>query len=138
MLDRWFYISTSRLDETDAERHVGDIVAISVQRNRSLEVTGALLFTGRHFAQYIEGPPAAIAALQESILQDPRHQDIGTIACGSYPTRHFLTWSLGYAGPSRFVASKIEGALTDALKNRQGGAQALLHMLEQFAFPGSS
>lgn len=138
MLDRWFYISTSRLDEADAEEHVRDIVTVSLQRNHSLNVTGALLFTGRRFAQYIEGPAAAIAELQESILQDPRHQDIDTLWCGSYSTRHFLTWSLAYAGPSQFVASKVEAALTDALNDRNGGRDALLHMLEEFAFEGRS
>lgn len=138
MLDRWFYISTSRLNDADAEEHVRDIVNVALARNHSLEVTGALLFTGRRFAQYIEGPAGAIAELQESILQDSRHQDINTLACGSYSTRHFLTWSLAYAGPSRFVAAKVEAALTDALKDRNGGRDALLHMLEEFAFDGRS
>lgn len=136
MFDRWFYISTSRLSDADAEEHVRDIVTVSLSRNHSLQVTGALLFTGRRFAQYIEGSAAAIAELQESILQDSRHQDINTLACGPYSTRHFLTWSLAYAGPSRFVASKVEAALTDAVKDRNGGHDALLHMLEEFAFGG--
>lgn len=138
MLNRWFYISTSRLNEADAEGHVREIVAVSLQRNRSLDVTGALLFTGRRFAQYIEGPANAIAELQESILQDSRHQDVNTLAWGTYSTRRFLTWFLAYAGPSQFVASKVERALTDALKYSNGGVETLLHMLEEFAFKGSS
>lgn len=138
MLDRWFYISTSRLDEANAEGHVRDIVAASLRRNHSLDVTGALLFTGRRFVQYIEGPTAGIAELQESIIQDPRHQDIHTLVCGSYSNRHFLNWSLAYAGSSQFVASKVEGAMADALKNRNGGVAALLRMLEEFAFKGRS
>lgn len=138
MLDRWFYISTSRLNESDAEAQVRNIVEVSRRRNQSLDVSGALVFTGRRFTQYIEGPASAIAELQENILQDSRHHDIKTIACGQYPDRNFLTWSLAYTGPSQFVASKVEGALTDALKNRHGGIETLLHMLEEFSVDGRS
>lgn len=113
MLERWFYISTSRLNEPDAEGHVKDIVATSLQRNQLLQVTGVLLYTGCRFAQYIEGSAAAMAELQESILQDPRHQDINTLACGPFCHRYFSDWA--YVDPSQFVASKVGGVLTDAL-----------------------
>ena len=131
------YISTSRLIEDDASDLVRAIVDISIPRNASLQVTGALLFTGRHFAQYLEGPSAGIAALKASILRDPRHDDVQTIAEGAYEHRRFLTWSLAYAGPSHFVASKVEDALTAALNDSAEGAEALAEMLAGFATEGN-
>lgn len=136
MLVRWFYISTSRLDVSDAQDRVREIVDTSISRNRSLDVTGALLFTGQRFAQYLEGASAAVAELKQSILRDPRHEDVRTIASGSYDHRRFLTWSLAYAGPSRFVATKVEEALTGALQGGNASIEALAEMLAGFAVEG--
>src|SRR3546814_19181449 len=52
MFTRWSYISTSQFDATHVEKHIQEIVDISIPRNRSLEVTGQLLFTGNRFPQH--------------------------------------------------------------------------------------
>lgn len=90
MVFRWFYISASRLAEDEADELVADIVKDSVPRNHRLHVTGALLFTGRSFAQYLEGPADAVDALQ-GIVDDLRHENIRTIAEGVYSHRRFVT-----------------------------------------------
>lgn len=136
MFERWFYISTSRLEAAQADDLVREIINISIPRNRSLGVTGALLFTGQCFSQYLEGSPDAIAKLKQSILRDPRHEDVRTIASGPYDVRRFLTWSLAYAGPSRFIASKVEAALIDALQGDVGHIETLAEMLAGFAVEG--
>ncbi len=136
MFERWFYISTSRLEAAKADEQVREIVNVSIPRNRSLGVTGALLFTGHRFSQYLEGSPAAIAELKQSILRDPRHEDIRTIASGPCDIRRFLIWSLAYAGPSRFVAAKVEDALNDALAGGDANIEALAEMLAGFAVEG--
>ncbi|MCB4859501.1 BLUF domain-containing protein [Sphingobium sp. PNB] len=136
MLARWSYISTSQLDATQAEKHMEEIVQVSIPRNRSLEVTGALLFTGNRFAQYLEGEPAAIENLKASILRDRRHREVQTIASGEAPHRHFVTWSLAYAGPSHFVSDIIERALNDALEKGDEGFEALVQMMSEFSIRG--
>ncbi|WP_380805995.1 BLUF domain-containing protein [Sphingobium tyrosinilyticum] len=136
MLERWLYISTSRLQAAQVDDQVRDIVNISISRNRSLGVTGALLFTGQRFSQYLEGSPVAIAELKESILRDSCHEDVRTIASGPYDVRRFLTWSLAYAGPSRFVASKVEEALKDAISGNRDNSESLAEMLAGFAVEG--
>lgn len=136
MLARWSYISKSRLDTTDAEERIQEIVHISIPRNRSLDVTGALLFTGRRFAQYLEGAPAAIEELRASILRDTRHEEVRTVASGIAPHRHFVTWSLAYAGPSHFVADIVERSLNDALEMGDEGSAALVQMLSEFSIRG--
>ncbi|WP_375194377.1 BLUF domain-containing protein [Sphingobium sp.] len=138
MLKRWLYVSASRLIGDEAEDRVGDIVKISIARNQSLGVTGALLFTGRSFAQYIEGEAVAIEALKASILRDARHSDVRTLALGDYAHRRFVTWSLAYAGPSQFVASVVESAMTDALHNGQAAVERLAHLLSEFSIGGRS
>jgi len=136
MLARWSYISTSRLDAIQAEERIQEIVHVSIHRNRSLNVTGSLLFTGRRFAQYLEGAPAAIEELKVSILRDKRHEDIKTIASGDVPHRHFVIWSLAYAGPSHFVADIIERSLNDALEMGDEGHAALIQMMSEFSVRG--
>jgi hypothetical protein len=138
MAERWFYISTSKLIGRDVEDQVRNIVDVSLPRNRSLGVTGALLFTGTRFAQYLEGPSGGIAELRNSIMDDCRHEDIQTIASGPYEHRLFLRWSLAYAGPSPFVAGKVEDALVDALAGGQEHVKALAEMLAGFAIDGHS
>ncbi|NYI23316.1 BLUF domain-containing protein [Sphingobium indicum] len=136
MFTRWSYISTSQFDATHVEKHIQEIVDISIPRNRSLDVTGALLFTGNRFAQYLEGAPSAIEELKASILRDPRHGEIRTIASGETPHRYFLTWSLAYAGPSQFVSDIIERALNDALEKGDEGLEALIQMMSEFSIRG--
>ena len=116
MIFRWFYISTSRLAEDESDELVADIVRDSIPRNRKLQVTGALLFTGRHFAQYLEGPATSVDTLQRIILDDLRHEDIRTIAEGAYPCRRFVTWSLAYVPPARSGERRIERAREDCVE----------------------
>ena len=136
MFERWFYISTSRMGDTQVDELVRQIVDVSRPRNRLLRVTGALLFTGRRFAQYLEGSPAAVGELKQSIIRDARHEDVRTIASGPYDVRRFLTWSLAYAGPSRFIANKVEDALNDALRGNIDKVEPLAEMIASFAVEG--
>lgn len=136
MLARWIYVSTSNLSPTDAEKRIGDIINVSIPRNRSLGVTGSLLFTGNCFTQYLEGDAAAIDELRSSIMRDPRHRDIKTIGSGIYPHRRFVTWSLAYAGPSQFVADIVERVVVTALENREEDVEALVELMSEFSIKG--
>ncbi|WP_313804224.1 BLUF domain-containing protein [Sphingobium sp.] len=136
MLARWAYISTNRLKAADIEERIQQIVNVSVPRNRALNVTGALLFTGRRFAQYLEGEPSAIDELRASILRDPRHEDVRTIASGAYSHRFFVTWSLAYTGPSQFVAEIVDRSLNDTLEKGDVSIHALVQILSEFSIGG--
>jgi hypothetical protein len=70
------YISRSRLQSDSAGACIQDVVATSRIRNSGLDVTGALLFTGSHFAQILEGPPSSVEELMQSIKRDPRHDSV--------------------------------------------------------------
>ena len=125
---RWFYISSSRLVDDAADDLVRDIVEVSKARNQSLGVTGALLFTGRNFAQYLEGPPRGVDQLRQSISLDMRHDNIRTIAEGEYAHPLFLTWSLAYLEPSQLLSCRAEELLIAA--EHDGGVH--VEVLAQF------
>lgn len=136
MIFRWFYISASRLGEDESDELVADIVRASIPRNRKLQVTGALLFTGRHFAQYLEGPATSVGALQRIILDDLRHEDIRTIAEGAYPCRRFVTWSLAYLAPARSSEERIEQVLGETAEARENSVEALAEFMSETAMLG--
>lgn len=81
--------------------HPGDLdllVARARARNRSLDVTGMLLFEDGCFLQTLEGPPTALAALWASIRQDGRHNHIEVLSEHMVTARLFSDWDLLLAG----------------------------------------
>lgn len=118
-----------------AETDVDELVEHARQRNAALEVTGALVFTGHHFAQVIEGPNAPIDHLMTSILHDPRHHSIQSFEELDVPTRLFASWSLAYQGPSTFVDRRIRSLfVSDKIAQERMKAE-LLDLLIDFATP---
>ncbi|MBN9143994.1 MULTISPECIES: BLUF domain-containing protein [unclassified Novosphingobium] len=124
----WLYASRCALPSAWAQRAVDDIVAKSVPRNAALDVTGALLFTGARFVQFLEGPAESIVAIRQNILADRRHHDIVTFLSGGRAERVFSNWSLAYAGPSLFVADKVENLFHTGIRH----TAEIIDLLEQF------
>lgn len=89
-----FYVSraTSAFDTASVQ----SILHASRRRNARLDVTGCLLFSGRCFAQVLEGAPATVAALAARIASDPRHHDVRFLAEKTRPEREYADWSMGY------------------------------------------
>jgi len=67
-------------------------------RNRSLDVTGMLLFEDGCFLQTLEGPPAALGALWSSIQRDSRHNHIEVLSEHIVNARAFSGWGLRVDG----------------------------------------
>jgi hypothetical protein len=130
-LHRWLYVSHCRFPARWSDAAVADIVAVSRSRNVASGVTGALLFTGMRFAQFLEGPAASLNGLQDSIERDPRHADVRTILSGAQEARLFDRWSMAYAGPSLFVSNNVEAVLDDAPRS----TDRLVEILREFATP---
>lgn len=133
MDEHWLYVSRSRLTPEEAAAQIDDIVAVARAGNERLRVTGTLIFTGRHFAQYIEGAPEAVAKLRAIIVKDRRHTDLVTLSEGPIAVRRFATWSLAYAGPSQFVARTVALPLDDiCLTDRRAAVRKLLRLMDEF------
>lgn len=128
------YISRSTIAPEEAEAVVAGIVAASVTRNAAAGVTGALLFTGTHFAQALEGDKAAIEDLMHRVTCDTRHDEIVIVEQGSLEQRRFETWSMAYFGPSQFVSRHVTRLLNDpSPAERRRAADWLGELLCEFA-----
>lgn len=93
-LRQFFYLSrpTAAPTEPELER----LLQISQRNNRQGDITGCLLYTGRHYAQILEGEADAVAALVERIAGDPRHGDLTVVADQDIALRSFPDWSMGF------------------------------------------
>ena len=89
-----FYVSraTSAYDE----EAVKAILAASRRNNLHEDVTGCLLFSGRYFAQVLEGPSQVVFERVDRIRADARHVDFRLLAERPVTLREYGDWSMGY------------------------------------------
>jgi len=107
LVDTLLYVSRSLLPADTERDEVAAILATARARNRSLGVTGALMFTRDNFAQLLEGPREAIDELMAGIQQDPRHAHVRILREERNVVRRFGGWEMAYDGPSIFVARHV-------------------------------
>lgn len=127
------YVSRTLLNLPGDEPEVRAIVDGSVQRNASLGVTGALISTGQHFAQVLEGERAAVEELMRSIDADPRHMRIRIVRV-TEEKRRFTGWAMAYSGYAGFVDRQIVplmATLPEADRTRLG--LKLISVMEEFS-----
>jgi len=119
MLRSILYMSQSALVFSNEQTQVSNLVHQSRVWNKSVGITGALVFTERYFVQFIEGPNAAISTLLGKLYADRRHSGIRVVQDIEAADRHFQGWSLAYAGPDAFIdchlASLLQVATGSAL-----------------------
>jgi hypothetical protein len=87
------YFSRAREALTDID--VRQILWISQRNNRQRDITGCLLYSGRHFAQVLEGDSPGLDEVLARIQQDDRHSDIVLALDHFVSTRRFPQWSMG-------------------------------------------
>lgn len=130
----FIYVSRSTEPPAVANLTVKQIVATSRARNPCLGLTGALLFTGEHFAQVLEGPAASIDHLMASVADDPRHDRLIVVAREPIVTRRFGNWSMAYSGPSQFVSRHVTRLLSNPAPAEKGRSVEWLNdLLWEFA-----
>lgn len=99
------------------------LVTRARQRNRSLDVTGMLLFEDGCFLQTIEGPPQALATLWSSIQRDGRHNHIEVLSEHMVPARLFSDWDL-------LLSDRLDDVPTRAPKAPPAVADYLARVVE--------
>ena len=93
----WFMYS-STLSPDHSSSFVGEMVSKARRSNQSLELTGLLIFDGRHFCQYLEGPEVALDQMLAHIKADTRHCAFQLQHHGPLNSpRQFNGWSIAYA-----------------------------------------
>lgn len=94
MLMRVLYASQMTHGVTADE--IARLVAAAQQRNRRLDLTGALLRCDHNFVQVIEGHRSNVVPMLASIHADPRHYDMRLFLEEQVPTRLFDDFAMGY------------------------------------------
>jgi hypothetical protein len=128
------YVSDSLLDRRGEEQALDDIIATALSRNAALSVTGALLFTRKHFAQVLEGPECAVDELMVSIRKDHRHHKIDVLEIIEIERRRFPNWSMAYSGSSKYIDSFV-GPIGDHSRSsdRTMMTEHLMRLMREFA-----
>lgn len=70
------------------------LVSASRARNRSMGITGMLLYDDGRYLQTLEGPPESVELLWSAIRRDPRHSQIEVVSQHIVPTRLFSGWDM--------------------------------------------
>lgn len=84
----------SRAVSRPSESELEQLVAKARRRNRSLGVTGMLLYENGRFLQTLEGPPDGLRKVWASIRADERHRDIEVLTEHMVSSRLFSDWDL--------------------------------------------
>ncbi|MDQ2963362.1 MAG: BLUF domain-containing protein [Pseudomonadota bacterium] len=111
-----FQLIYSSAANGDMPRHeLEKILAQARARNRSLDVTGLLVYVDGVFLQILEGEREAVSKLMEKIAHDPRHRDVKGFREADTEHRSFASWQMAFVSPSarEFAAwAGLEGATT--------------------------
>lgn len=92
------YISRNEITGTGSamQQEVVNILNSARANNGLLNITGALMFNARCFAQVLEGQRDDIQNTFERILCDLRHSNIVVLAFEPIAERLFANWSMAY------------------------------------------
>lgn len=118
-MKRLLYVSECTMEQSVASASVREFVAGAQVRNAKLNLTGALLFTEKYFAQILEGPIRSVDVLMASINVDPRHGCIVVVDESPITERKFAEWKMAYHGPSEFVSRHVSRLLHRTSKSEQ-------------------
>jgi methanogenic corrinoid protein MtbC1 len=84
----------SRAVSRPSESELQQLVDKARSRNRSLGITGMLLYENGRFLQTLEGPPEGLRTVWDSIRHDERHRDIEVLTEHMVSSRLFSDWDL--------------------------------------------
>jgi hypothetical protein len=96
-LMRLIYFSEIKLRLVGRAQQIAELQAVSVYRNRQVQVTGALVYDDLWFVQALEGEPLAVKSTFDRIARDKRHANAKIIRAANTPSRLFGEWSMGFA-----------------------------------------
>ncbi len=109
-----------------------EVLNVSRDKNKHLEITGMLLYASNCFVQVLEGPKDNIDQLYETIVADSRHYNVILTLYETIPERSFPNWQMGFSTEDSGLYENIEGysqymndempPLSDEIKQGMGKA----------------
>jgi hypothetical protein len=127
------YVSESNIGFSHAKDRLSDIVDYSRWWNASVGITGALVFTEKHFVQFIEGADTAIDDMLIKLNSDSRHVNVVVIESVESHGRYFGQWDLAYSGPDDYIDRQLmcdiqQGSHQSGTIRAEGLRSSLLRM----------
>ncbi|HIE4123803.1 MULTISPECIES: BLUF domain-containing protein [Stenotrophomonas] len=77
-----------------SNERIHDLAQSACRFNLQAGVTGVLLYDGRRFFQYLEGPEDGMAIVYARVLAARSHHEIVELCRGRITARHFPYWSM--------------------------------------------
>lgn len=97
--------------------------------NTQAGITGALYYSGPHFAQVLEGPREAVLLLIAAIAADTRHTDVTIVQEEMVPARAFGGWAMAYVDGTSEEIIRLSPAINfEALTHERRGPVILAMM----------
>lgn len=90
MIRQFFYVSRCLAAPQELEQILGR----ARFHNERRQVTGALIFTGGHFAQLLEGSREPLAETVAAIQADPRHAAMTPLVEEDIASRRYSGWAM--------------------------------------------
>lgn len=128
------YVSRSQLADSDTDAALRAIIDRSVDWNGSVGITGALVHTGTHFAQILEGPANEVEALMARIAVDSRHTEVTIVWHAPLARRRFEGWSMAYCGTAVFMRDQVKALLAPGASAT--GIDRLQQLMRELAAAG--
>lgn len=90
------------------EEDVEFILEGAQEKNRSLGITGMLIFCNGYFLQLIEGSRPAVNQLFQSISHDARHDRITISSVREVEAPSFGDWEMAYLNEEKIAAGGVK------------------------------
>ncbi|RYY32138.1 MAG: BLUF domain-containing protein [Sphingobacteriaceae bacterium] len=128
------YISTS--DKLLNDFELAELLTVSRENNKAVDVTGMLLYAEGTFIQVLEGHKDDVQYIYKKVLNDYRHRNITELANSSINKRNFENWAMGFSSVNREVFSLFEAYIDPSDKSRflsEEDTNAAIIILKSFA-----
>lgn len=104
---RLLYVSRSLIADCHTRGAIARILMASYRNNSRQGVSGALMYSGEHFVQILEGEKRVVETLLDRIAADWLHCDLDVVAARHASSRMFKLWTMAYCGATNRVQSYI-------------------------------
>ncbi|MEJ7592158.1 MAG: BLUF domain-containing protein [Planctomycetaceae bacterium] len=132
-------IYSSAATVTFSASDLRELLAFARNNNRSLDVTGMLLYQDGSFLQVLEGESEAVLSLYTKIEKDKRHSNIKLLLRKDIEEREFSEWSMGFFDATRTARNQGEGfvdffSTATSTDPEEGRAKKALHQFKEGAW----
>ncbi len=106
-MHRVVYFSNASLELTFPA--IEAMVAKAAERNRPLQISGALHYNGLNFLHVLEGPHQTLTPLYLQIRKDPRHSGVVKLVHIRISNRSYPDWGMRlFCGAPKWIGVPLE------------------------------